>query len=303
MATSFKGIVGVPTTPYTEDGKVDLKTFGKHVNFLIENGSHLLAYPMHGSESLNLSKEELKDLARCLVESAGGRLPVFVNVSSSGTDLAHDLARHCEDVGATGIVLLPPYFWKPAKEELIDHFVTVVGDLNIKLIGYNNFGATQIEIPHEVLAHLIERLPNFVGMKDASFDMKYFTEACRVTSELNPEFALYTGIEYMLPSMVVGGSGSFSRAGKIAPRLILSLYEACAKGDVERARPLQFKAVRLLNLLAHKSPASTKYAMELMGRPDGEPRKPLPRLNAEDKARVKEMLTSLCILEGEPHGW
>ena len=58
MKTYPKGIVGAPVTPFTPDGRVDLDTFAKQVNFLVEQGVHLLAHPMHIGESLNLAREE-----------------------------------------------------------------------------------------------------------------------------------------------------------------------------------------------------------------------------------------------------
>ncbi|MBI2131857.1 MAG: dihydrodipicolinate synthase family protein [Candidatus Tectomicrobia bacterium] len=303
MKTYPKGIVGAPVTPFTPDGRVDLGTFAKQVNFLIERGVHLLAHPMHIGESLNLTGGEQRDLAKCLVDSARGRVPVYVNVSAGGTGLALDLARYCERIGATGVVLLPPYHWKPPKEAHIDHFMTVGGGIGIQVIAYNNAGAVHIEIGHDVLAHLIERLPNFVGLKDASFHMKYFTEACRVSSELSPGFSVFTGVEYLLPSMPLGGSGAFSACAEVAPKFTLRLYEACARGDLASARPMQYKMSKLLNLLMQNYPATIKYAMQVMGRPVGETRKPILPLDAEAKKEVERGLASLGVLEEEPRGW
>ncbi len=303
MEKSYGGIGGAPVTPFTKDNRLDLETFAKQVNFLIEQGVHLLCHPMHIGESISMTMEERKELARCLVEATGGRVPTFVNVSVPGTDLNVELARHCEEVGATGMVLLSPYHWQPGKEAHIDHFMTVGGAVGIKMIAYNNVGATKVEISHDIMAHLIERLPNFVGLKDASFDMKYFTEACRISSEINPEFSVYTGIEFLLPSMPVGGAGAFSACAEVAPKLTLSLFDACANMDIEKARPLQFKVSNLLNLLMQNYPSTIKYAMEVMGRPVGETRKPILPLNSDEKVHVKETLTSLSILEEEHHGW
>ena len=63
MATGMKGIVGAPVTPFKPDGRVDLETFGKQVNFLIEQGIPLIAHPMHIGESPNLTPQERKELA------------------------------------------------------------------------------------------------------------------------------------------------------------------------------------------------------------------------------------------------
>ncbi|MFC1491942.1 dihydrodipicolinate synthase family protein [Nitrospinota bacterium] len=304
MDNGVKGIVGAPVTPFTQDNRVDLETFAKQVNFLIENGVHLLAHPMHVGEAPNLTTEERKELAKCLVETADGRVPVFVHVSSAGTDLSIELARHSEKAGATGIVLLPPYYWRPSDEAQLDHFIKVCGDQGLQLICYNNINATHVAISHNTLAHLLERLPGFVGLKDASFNMQYFTEACRVSSEISPDFAMFTGVEYLLLSMPVGGSGAFSGCAEVAPRLTLGLYDACASMDIEKARPLQYKVSQLLNVRTNNQLCTfVKYAMGLMGRPVGETRSPIMPLDSEMKALVKGTLESLGILEEEPRGW
>ena len=113
MTTKLAGIVGAPTTPFKDRG-VDYDTFAKQVDFLIDNGVDALAHPMHIGESLNLRDEERRELARVLVQATADRVPTFVNVSYAGTDLSVDLATHSAKVGSTGIVLLAPYYWRPA---------------------------------------------------------------------------------------------------------------------------------------------------------------------------------------------
>lgn len=303
MSMRYEGIMGAPVTPFTKDNKVDLETFAKQVNFLIENGVPMIAHPMHIGESVSLTREEQKALAKCLIEAAANRVPVFVNVSSAGTDLALELARYCEKEGATGIVLLPPYYWRPEPKDTIDHFSSVGSNIGIKMIAYNNVNAVHIEIGSGVLRHLIERLPNFVGLKDASFHMKYFTETCRVTSELSPDFSVYTGVEYLLPSIPLGGAGAFSACAEVAPKFTVKLYETVKKGDIAAARPMQYKMSKLLNLLMQVYPSTIKYAMEVMGRPVGETRQPIPHLDEGAKKEVRESLAALGVLEDEPHGW
>ena len=153
-----------------------------------------------------------------------------------------------------------------------------------------------------ILKELNERCPNLVGLKDASFDMEYFIEACRVTREARPGFAVFCGREYLLSSMPVGGAGAFSFFG-MAPRLVKALYDACVAKDYDRALALQYKMSRLRGILKAGSPASVKVAMEIMGRPLGPTRRPLPKVSAERHAYIHSQLAELGILESEPHGW
>ena len=208
----LQGIMGAPTTAFKPDGGVDYDTFARQVDFLIEQGFPFIAHPMHIGESLNLSEHERKELARQLVDAAAGRVPVFVNVTASGPDVSIDLARRAEAAGAMGIVVLSPYHWKPGREAHLDYFLTMGRCVDISMIAYNN-PSLQVSISHDMLEEMIEKLPNLHALKDASFDMNYFTGACRIASAARSEFSVFTGIEWLLTSIPVGGSGSFSNCG------------------------------------------------------------------------------------------
>jgi len=86
------------------------------------------------------------------------------------------------------------------------------------------------------VARLIQRLPNFIGMKDASFNSEKFLDIASTALELRPSFAMITGVEFLLPSIPLGGVGSFSAAGAISPNLCNELYDACVAEDWARAR-------------------------------------------------------------------
>lgn len=303
MTSSYAGIVGAPVTPFKSDNTVDYETFAKQVDFLIENGASLIAHPMHIGESVNLTDGERRELARVLVNAAAGRVPTFVHVSFAGTDLAMDLARHSVKAGATGIVLMAPYHWRSGPQAIVEHFVSVTEACGGKLIVYNNPKATNVDLSMDVLEQLMDRLPGFVAIKDATFHMETFTDICELIARKSKPIAAYTGIEYLLTSVPVGGQGCFSACSEVAPRLTAGLYQACARGDTAKARALQFKVRRLLKVVMHNYPATIKYAMELLGRPVGTTRRPILPPTAAEKAWVKAELTALGVFENEPQGW
>lgn len=303
MSTNYAGIVGAPVTPFKADNSVDYDTFAKQVNFLIENGVRLIAHPMHIGESVNLTDAERKELARVLVSAAGGRVPTFVHVSFAGTDLSVDLAKHSVKAGATGVVLLAPYYWRSGPRAIVEHFTSVADACGGKLIAYNNPKATNVDLTPEILEQLMDRVPGFVAIKDATFHMETFTDICALIAGKKKNIAAYTGVEHLLTSIPVGGCGCFSACSEIAPRMVQELFQACMKADIPRARELQYKVRRVLRVAQHNYPSTIKYVMELMGRPVGVTRKPIQPPTAEDKAWAKAELNALGVFESEPHGW
>jgi 4-hydroxy-tetrahydrodipicolinate synthase len=303
MNTVYSGIVGAPVTPFKADNSVDYDTFAKQVNFLIENGVRLIAHPMHIGESVNLTDAERKELAKVLASAAGGRVPTFVHVSYAGTDLAIDLAKHATKVGNTGVVMMAPYHWRSGAHAIIEHFTAVNAAAGGEIIVYNNPKAVNIDLGMETLGHLIDRLPGFVAIKDATFHMETFTDTCELVARKGKPIAVYTGIEFLLTSVPVGGQGCFSACSEVAPRLTQALFQACVSGDYTKAQPLQYKVRRLLKVVMHNYPATIKYAMEILGRPVGTTRRPILPPTEQEKVWVRSELTDMGIFENEPQGW
>ena len=303
MSTSIQGVIGTPVTPFTSENRVDEATLQRLVDFLIRHGAHAIGLPMHIGENISMSIEERRVVARLAVETAAGRVPVFVNTSLSGTDEVVALSLHAQSSGAKGVVVISPYHWQPARPALVDHFITIAKAVDISLVAYNFPERIGVTLTPDILLELIDRCPNFVGLKDASFDMEYFTEVCRQTTEARPGFAVFTGVEYFVPGMVLGGSGAFSAVGGVAPRLVKAVYDACAAKEFERARPLQYKLSRLYHLIRVNYPAGIKAAMEIMGRPTGKTRKPIPPLDADAMKRMRAEMEKIGTLTEEPYGW
>jgi 4-hydroxy-tetrahydrodipicolinate synthase len=303
MPTTIRGIVGTPMTPFTSDNKVDGDKYQRLVDFLIRHGANALALPMHIGESINMTSEERKDVVRLAVEAAAGRAPVFAHTSLSGTDEVIELSRHAEKVGAQGLVVISPYHWRPPAAALMEHFRSIANSVGIGMIVYNFPDRAGLVITPEMLVELIETCPNIVGLKDASMGMEYFTEVCRLTSQVRPGFSVFTGIEYFLPSMVLGGVGAFSACGGVAPKLVKAVYDACLARDYERARPLQHQLSQLFTLIRSNYPAGIKSAMAYMGRDCGPVRKPLMGFKPDALKKFEAELDKLDVLANEPRGF
>jgi len=299
----IRGVIGTPVTPFGTDGQIDYETTERLIEFLIESGVHGIALPMHIGESLNLTSAERRQLAEVALKTVAGRVPVTVNTSVAGTDEVIELSRHAQELGAAAVVVTAPYHWGPPPEALKDHFLAVGRSIDIGLFAYNYPAKFGVSVSTPIVEALIEGLPNFMGVKDASLNMEYFTELCRIGEQLRPGFAVFTGVEYLLPSMVLGGAGTYSALGAVAPKLVQDLYAASRAGDLEAALPLQRRASELWTLLQAGYPATIKAAMAIMGRPGGGTRRPLPSLTEDQTEAVRRRLAATGVLEDEVHGW
>src|SRR6476469_4228041 len=304
MKNKFRGVMQSPVTPLKDDYSLDLPTFEKVLDFHVRTGAPAISWPHHKAESLNLTIAERKLLAETAVKVVNGRVPFTVHVSALAGEDTIALARHAQEIGADGILAITPYFWTPTREAIHDYFVRLCTSIDLPVLSYNSPSyLAGVEITGDLMSRLIERLPNFIGVKEASFNSEKFLEISRAALALRPDFALVTGVEFLLPSVPLGGVGCYSAAGSICPNLCSQLFDACVRGDWPLARELQYKISWLWLLFRDQYPSSLKDGMVMMGRPVGTTRAPLPTATAERQAHVRSELERLGILETEPHGW
>ena len=298
----LSGLIHTPPTPYTADNRVDAETFQKLADFLVRHGADSFSHPMHIGEGIVLNGEERRLVAKLAVEAVNGRVPVFIHTSCTGTDEVVELSRHAQSVGANGIVVTTPYYWMPPSSGVLEHFVKVANSIDIAVVAYHNEKAGPL--PASILPEMLRRCPNLIGLKEAEMEARYMAEVIRLALPIRPDFALLAGGEYPLYSMPAGGTGCYSPIGFIAPRLVRDLVNACTAGDYKKAQPLQAKVSELTSLLAgFYSYSASMATMEIVGRPCGNPRLPIPTLDGEAKKRLETALTKSGLLDGEPHGW
>ena len=304
MTIKLRGVMQSPVTPLKSDFSPDLPTFERLLDFHVRSGSPAISWPHHKGESLNLTIAERKRLAEAAVKVVAKRVPVTIHVSALAVEDTLELARHAQKIGADGILAITPYFWSPTLESIRDYFVRLCTSIDLPVISYNSPSyLAGVEITGDLMARLIERLPNFVGVKEASFNSEKFIELSRAALAMRPTFAMLTGVEYLLPSVPLGGVGSYSAAGSICPNLCNQLFDACVAGDWPRARELQYKLSRIWLLFRDQYPSSLKGGMVLMGRPVGPTRAPLPTATKERQQFIRSQLEELGIMQSEPHGW
>jgi 4-hydroxy-tetrahydrodipicolinate synthase len=304
LAAVPRGLIDVPVTPFTPDNKVDVDTFGRVVEFLLRHNATSLCINLHLAESLNLTLDERKLLAKTAVEVTAGRVPVIVHVSTPGTDQAVDLARHAEAAGADCVIAIAPYYWKPSQEGLYEHFAAIMSATDLPFIAYNSPTIMDgVGIAPSTLVKLMQRFPKFIGLKEASHNWEKYLELGRAAKTVRPDFGLFVGTEWIIPCLTLGGTACMSVFGGIAPRFVKALYDATTSGRLNDALELQYKFSELYQIAKVEYPAPTKAMWEIMGRPVGAPRLPNRPLTAEGKEAIKSALATLGLFDSEPHGW
>jgi 4-hydroxy-tetrahydrodipicolinate synthase len=303
MAHFNFGLVHAPLTPF-DGGGIDYDCYGTLLDFHLRNGAEGLALPMHVGESVSLTMEERKALIAFAAQHVRGRAPVIVNVSEAGTAMAAVLAEHARDCGASAVIASVPYYWTPPQSMLVEHFAAIGTAAGLPLFVYNSPGEmNEVELASNSVAELLNRLPNFVGLIDASLDWQYMIEVVTVARAVRRNFQLVSGAEYMISAAAIGASGLLSSLATVSPRLVRELYDLCRLEKYDEARRPQEDAAILFRAFQETGACGLKAIARVMGRDCGSPRPPLPVFDASRTQALIEQMSSAASIKTEPRHW
>src|SRR5437868_3144287 len=133
----FPGIYVALITPFTESGEVDYLRLREHVDWLISNGIHGLVPTGSCGEYAALSDQERAQVVETIIKTTAGRVPVVVGTAAPSTAKALGWVKHAQELGAAGIMALPPINYRPTRREVIAHYEALSG-AGMPIIAYNN---------------------------------------------------------------------------------------------------------------------------------------------------------------------
>jgi len=289
----FNGVLPALVTPF-RDGAVDEAAFVALVERQIAGGVHGLVPVGTTGETSTLSHDEHRRVVELCVKTAAGRVPVVAGAGSNATAEAIELARHAKAVGADGALVVTPYYNRPSQEGLYAHYAAIAEAVQIPILIYNVPSRTSVDISNATLARL-SRLPNIVGIKDATGDLARASEQRLMCG---PDWVMLSGDDpTALGYMAHGGHGAISVTSNVAPDLCAAFFNAAMTGDWKTALYWQDRLIRLHKaLFSDASPAPTKFAMAHLGLCLDEVRLPLTAASEASREAVLEALREAGVI-------
>src|SRR5262245_2338568 len=106
----FEGIINVITTPFDNDGSLDLDALGKHIEFVIAGGVHAILPGGSTGEYYAQSTAERREVLSFVAKKVKGRLPIYAGTNSMRSDEIVELSNYAAEIGYQAIMLAaPPY--------------------------------------------------------------------------------------------------------------------------------------------------------------------------------------------------
>ena len=296
----FRGAFTALITPMNKDGSVDFEGFRKNVKHQLSEGIDGLVPLGTTAETPTLDErpgeEEDKIIqivmeeVRAFEKSKGKKIPVIIGAGSNNTKDAVAYCQRAKKAGADAALVVTPYYNKPSKEGIYQHFAAV-SKVGIPIIVYNIQGRTGLNIPTDLLAR-IAQLPNIAGVKEASGSVAQMMEVIGTVKAKNPDFAVLSGDDALtLPLIAAGGDGIISVASNMIPALMHELATACLEGDFKKGREIHYRLAPFFKAeFCDGNPGAIKYAMNCKKMPAGTLRLPLVEVTADAKKIIEKAI-------------
>ena len=283
----FGRLLTAMITPMTSDGAVDYDGAARLAAYLVDDmrNEGLVVNGTTG-EAPTTTDEEKARLVKVVREAVGDRATVIAGVGTNITAHSVELAKQAEKAGAHGLLVVTPYYSKPAQTALIAHFTAIADATALPSVIYDIPSRTGIAVATDTLVRLAAH-PRIAAVKDAKGDL---AATSQVLSRC--DLAYYSGDDPMnLPLWSIGGVGCISVTAHVVGDRIHAMLEAFTAGQNAEAATLHRSMLPVnVGLFRNQAAVMTKAAMELLGLPGGGVRGPLlPASDAERQTLIQDL--------------
>ncbi len=289
----FEGLYVALVTPFRED-RVHVPVLKKLIVDLMGKGVDGLVPLGTTGEVSVLKPAERDEVIAATVEAAAGRIPVVVGAGTNDTAVSIERVKRAAELGASGALVICPYYNRPSQEGLFRHFTAIAEASPIPLILYNIPGRTSVNLLPQTLARICEH-PNIVGIKEASGNLDQISE---ILVRCGRHLTVLAGDDsLLLPVLACGGRGAISAAANVVPAQMKEIMKYYFAGRVLEAAQMHLALWPLLKtLFIETNPAAIKEALGMMGYDVGSVRLPLAPLQDENRRTLAEELRKHGIL-------
>jgi len=283
----FGRLMTAMITPMTSDGDVDYDGAARLATYLVDD-MRCEGLVLNGTtgEAPTTTDEEKSHLIEVVLGAIGDRAKVVAGVGTNITAHTVELARQAERAGAHGLLVVTPYYSKPAQDALAAHFTKVADSTGLPMLIYDIPGRTAVAVATDTLVRLAEH-PRIVGVKDAKGDLAATSQVLA-----RSDLAYYSGDDPMnLPLWSIGGVGCISVTAHVVGDRIAEMLDAFTDGRNAQAAKLHLSMLPVnVGLFRNQAAVMTKAAMDMLGLPGGGVRGPLLPANKAERERLREDL-------------
>ena len=301
----FSGVVPPVVTPDTPDHQLDVVSFERSINRLIEAGVDGLFFLGSSGEVVFATDERRDQIVREAVRIVDHRVPVLVGIIDTETERVLEHGRRALALGADALVATAPFYALGGPADVEEHFRILHQELDAPLFAYDIPVCVHTKLPWKMLARLgAEGV--LAGVKDSSGDDVSFRYLVQENEKNGHPLTLLTGHEIVVDGALLSGAdGSVPGLANVEPEGYVRMWKAAQEGNWAEVKREQDR----LNEISHIFDVTTgvqgygagvgafKCALNLMGIFDSDqmPR-PVKPLDGQNREAIKQVLIANGLL-------
>ena len=261
---NWSGVLPAMTTPFDSNMKVDHTFLAQHAAWQLGNGCKGLVMLGSLGEGATLDHAEKLEILQTAVRAANGNAPVVAAISALSTGVAVHFAKEAEEVGCSGLMVLPPYVYTSDWREMKAHVAAVFSATKLSCMLYNNPVAYKTDFVPEQIAELCDEFPNLEAVKESSADVR---RVSAVRAVLGDRIRICMGVDdALLEGAAFGAVGWVAGLVNAFPAESVKLLELAHAGKLDEAFPLYAWFLPLLRMdTVPKFVQLIKWVQEQMG--------------------------------------
>lgn len=293
--TSWSGMFPASLTMFDADGSLDVDATVRHIDGLVAKGAHGIVLAGTTGEFVGMTGDERAVLARETVGAVAGRVPVVVGTGSYSTSETIRLTIAAERCGADAALVILPYYHRPARHEVLQHYRDVAGATALPVLLYNNPANSGTDALDAADVGTLAAEGVIHGVKSTFPTVHQVHE---VLAETGPGFRVFYG-SFMAPleGLAAGANGWVSGILNVVLPDALALWEAMQANDLVKAREA-WSRILPVKYLYTRAPlgqvsdlAIYRAMLRLRGEHGGWSRRPLLPLTDEQVTLLESLVS------------
>lgn len=245
MKLNWEGVMPAVTTKFTDDDKLDLKAFEKNIAAQLEAGVSGIILGGTLGEASTLTSEEKETLIKTTLKIVLGKVPVIINIAEQSTKNAVTVAKRAEEIGANGLMLLPPMRYKATDRETVEYFKKIANSTSLPIMIYNNPVDYKIEVTLNMFEELL-LLDNIQAVKESTRDI---SNIIRMKNKFGDRLKILCGVDTLaFESLVNGADGWVAGLVDAYPAETVAIYHLVKADMIKEALEIYRWFMPLLEL-------------------------------------------------------
>ena len=244
----WKGVFPAVTTKFTANDELDFEAFDKNLNAQIEAGVNGIILGGSLGEASVLSDEEKFALLTHTIKFVDGQIPVLLNIAEQTTKAAIALAQKALDLGADGLMALPPMRYNADTYETLNYFSAIAKSTPLPIMIYNN----PVDYKIEVTLDMFEELAAYDNIQAVKESTRNISNVTRMINRFGDRFKIMTGVDPLaMESLVMGAHGWVAGLVDAFPKETVAIYRLVKAGRIDEALAIYRWFLPVLELDIH----------------------------------------------------